>query len=362
MQKRLHLPFSHSHHTNTTNTAAKVEDDPVIAEYDVFLTPALKEQILLLQYPNRPRNRPYNNQFGAKPHDMRIKPRSGFMEVDVKLNTSHNFNKYNGLKWGDATAASKQLHNASGTYGPAAGLAPPRQRNSRRDGPLKDNAQRDLDLETSLQSFQEAESEHKVHNYQTLGGQIIYHKDELALGKPHYFVGAFQGSQLHLTKIDGTAQMRPNFHHLDAEEERARIAASRAQADAQSKPQSGPQSLLQTAESAGKEKTLEEKLKGILKEAEQERWIRLNYIDDEDPVAYENFETKLKISGEKIENVPHLKSQMDNDAFLDAISLPREGSPQRRRKRASRRKKRQDGTAVGAEIDISDEDADDEMV
>ncbi|USW57180.1 Putative DNA-directed RNA polymerase III subunit Rpc5 [Septoria linicola] len=335
-----------------------MDEDPVIAEYDVYLTPALQEQILLLQYPNRPRNRPYNSQYGATPHDMRIKPKSGFVEVDVKLNSNHNFNKYMGLKWGDASNASKQLHNASGTFGPAAGLSGAKPRNARRDGPLKDTAQRDVDLENDLQSFREAEQEHRVHAAQTLGGQIIRHDDELDAGKPHYFVGAFQGDQLHLTKIDGTVQMRPNFHHLDAEEERARISASRAQADAAGpKPAQTPQSVLrqlkEQKEQANREPTLEEKLKAILTAAEAEKWIRMEYIDDEDPQAYEEFNEKLKIGD--VEKVPHLKSQMDNDAFLDAISLPRDGSPTRRRKRAPRRKQNQE------QIDISDDDADDEM-
>ena len=288
------------------------------------------------------------------PHDMRIKPKSGFMEVDVKLNTNHNFNKYHGLKWGDATAASKQLHNASGTYGPAAGLAPPRQRTRGGAAAIKDPAQRDIDLETSLQSFKEAESDHKVHNSQTLGGQIIRHDEEEL--KPHYFVGAFQGDQLHLTKIDGTVMMRPNFHHLDANDSLTRPPPP--------PPPTVPKQMVQTAKNVSSEtKSNDEKLKDILREASEERWIRVNYIDDEDPVAYENFETKLKIAEDKIKDTPHLKTQMDNDAFLDAISLPREGSPQKRRKRTTRRKSvtaGRDSMTAGREehIDISDEDDD----
>ena len=100
----------------TLAAAVKADDDPVLAEYDVFLTPPIQEHIYLLQYPNRPRNRPYNNHYGATPHEMRIKPSSGFLEVDVKLNTQLNFNKYLGLKWGDAVATSHELHNASGTH------------------------------------------------------------------------------------------------------------------------------------------------------------------------------------------------------------------------------------------------------
>ncbi|KAF7194861.1 DNA-directed RNA polymerase III subunit rpc5 [Pseudocercospora fuligena] len=314
----------------------KEEDDPVIAEYDVYLTPPLAEHIYLLQYPNRPRYRGYNSQYGATPEHMRIKPHSGYMEMDIKLSTEHNFNKYMGLKWGDATKASKELHNISGTYGPAAGLVPAKARGLQR-GTLKDNAQRDLDLENDLQSFKEAEKDKKVHDIQTLGGQIIRHHAETEAGKPYYFVGAFQGDKLHLTKITGTVQMRPNFHHLDAEEERSRIASSRAQADAaMAVTQPVAQSLKQNQISNEDTKSVEYKLKAVMGAAAMERWIPMEYVDDESDRAYRAFEEKLKVRD--VENAPHLKSQLDNDGYLDAISAPRHDSPTRRRKRASRKK------------------------
>ena len=87
------------------------DEDEVVAEYDVFLTPPIAEEVYLLQYPNRPRNRPYSSKYGASPHAMRIKHHAGFLEVDVQLNTEHNFNKYMGLKWGDASRVSKEVHD-----------------------------------------------------------------------------------------------------------------------------------------------------------------------------------------------------------------------------------------------------------
>lgn len=308
----------------------------MVAEYSVFLTPPLTEQIYLLQYPNRPRGRPYNSHYGATPENMRIKPRSGFMEVDVKLNTQHNFNKYMGLKWGDAAKASRELHNVTGTFGAASGLSGPKPRGLQRaaTGALKDAATRELDLENDLQTFANAEADNKVHTTQTLGGQIIRHDAESEAGKPFYFVGAFRGDQLHLTRIDGTVQMRPNFHHLDAEEERARIAASRASAE------SGPEPVAQAVrQRMVKEEdihTPEYRLKQVLNAAKDEQWINMEYVDDEHPEAYNAFEEKLKVTDP--DNAPLLKSGMDNDAYLDAISAPRHDSPTRRRKRAARRK------------------------
>lgn len=312
----------------------------------------MEEHIYLLQYPNRPRNRPYNSQYGATPVDMRIKPTAGFIEVDVKLSTHHNFNKYMGLKWGDAAKASRELHNNSGTYGPAAGLIATKARGGLgRGSALKDTASRELELENDLQDFRTAEQNQKIHSTQTLGGQIIRHDAELESGKPHYFVGAFQDDQLHLTKITGTVQMRPNFHHLDAEEERARVASSRAAAES-SGPQPDPvaRAVQQKVVSKEEVETLEKRLQKTLAGAAKEQWIRMEYVDDEDQLAYDTFEEKLKVR--ETQDVPHLKSQMDDDAYLDAISLPRLDSPTRRRKRAPRRKET---------VEVEDGHGDDEM-
>lgn len=272
---------------------------------------------------------------GAAPVDMRIKPKAGFMEVDIRMSTEHNFNKYMGLKWGDAANVARHLHNTTATYGPAAGLIPSKPRSMYRGPALKDSATRDQDLDRDLQFFSAAVSDNKVLNTLTLGGQIIRHDTEQASGKPHYFVGAFQGDQLHLTKVNGTVQMRPNFHHIDAEEERARISASRAHAENAATGAVGT-TVSQKQTKQEDQNTIEARMKKVLLIAQQEQWIRMQYVDDEAPEAYEAFDEKLKVRD--VINAPHLKSELDNDAFLDAISAPRNESPNRRKKRASRRR------------------------
>ncbi|SMR61269.1 unnamed protein product [Zymoseptoria tritici ST99CH_3D1] len=328
----------------------KAEDDPVTAEYDVYLTPELQEHIYLLQYPNRPRNRPYSKAFGATPQEMRIKPTAGYMEVDVKLNTEQNFNKYMGLKWGDANRASRDLHNISGTYGPAAGLQPAKARTMANNrAALKDKSDRELDFENDLANFHQAEAERKIHASQTLGGQIIRHDGDAEVGKPYYFVGAFQGEQLHLSKLTGTVQMRPHFHHLDAEEQRGRIAASRAQADAAGPvPEPVAHTLRQRQMDKEDQSTIEYRMKKMLYEAQHEPWIKMDYVDEEDEEAYDAFEDKLKVRD--VAGAPMLKSEMDNDAFLDAISTPRHDSPTRRRKRQPKKGNNKET------INIEDED------
>lgn len=313
------------------------DDDPVTAEYDVYLTPAIADQIYLLQYPNRPRNRPYSEKFGAVPVDMRIKPHSGYMEVDVALNTEQNFNKYMGLKWGDATRASHELHNSTGTFGPAAGLAAAKPRSMVRGAALKDKGDRELDFENDLAHFSDAQQDSKVHAVQTLGGQILRHDGPTEEGKPYYFVGAFKDDQLHLTRVAGTVQMRPHFHHLDAEEQRARITASRAQQDAAGpEPEGIARTVRQKVMQTEDKNTVEWKLKEQLRKAKEEKWVKMDYVDEEQQLAYDIFEEKLKIKD--VSGVPNLKSEMDNDAFLDAVGASRHESPTRRRKRQAKRR------------------------
>jgi len=162
----------------------------VLAEYDVYITPGLAEQIYLLQYPIRNREQPYNERNGARPMEMRIKPEAGFVEMDIGMNTSANFNKYQGLVWGEAMRKAQAGGNS--TFGAAAGFAPG---TSTKGG--RGNAQRGGDnlpeqsIDANLARFNDAVNKNYVFQKQTLGGQII--QDEA--GNPNYMLGAFRGSE-----------------------------------------------------------------------------------------------------------------------------------------------------------------------
>ncbi|KAK4539381.1 hypothetical protein LTR36_010982 [Oleoguttula mirabilis] len=359
-------------HDPTTNNDDNDSADPVTAEYDIYLTPPHPEQIYLLQYPNRVRNRPYNARQGAAPDSIRIKPATGHLELDVNLNTAHNFNKYAGLKWGDAMGIGREVQNNTATYGLAAGFSAAKARSSGRVV-VKDRADREHFIRTHLDVFAEAEREELVMHKQTLGGQIMRHdgQAEGAAGMPIYFVGAFRGEQLHLTKVDGTVQMRPQFHHLDAEEQRSRMATSRAAAgdtgggeggaagggrqggDQQQQQQA--RSLLMknkhTSEETSDKGRLEDRTRRALQQAEQEAWVELEYVDEDQEEAYGLFRERMFVRD--VGAVPGLRSGMDGEQFLDAVSAPRRGSPTRRRKRAGRGR---GGEGAGEEGDGDGED------
>jgi DNA-directed RNA polymerase III subunit RPC5 len=170
------------------------DDDPVIAEYDVYITPEMAEQIYLLQFPNRSREQPYNERTNAKPLELRVKPESGFMEMDISTTAYVNFDKTKGLKWGEALNTAKE--NGATAFGIASGFG--KGTTSETGFPSRLRAPRgERNIENQHAAFEEAELAGKVLNKQTLGGQII--KPEP--GMPHYMLGAFRGSESSLADI-----------------------------------------------------------------------------------------------------------------------------------------------------------------
>jgi DNA-directed RNA polymerase III subunit RPC5 len=263
------------------------------------------------------------------------------MEVDVPLSTAYNFNKYQSLQWGDALKTGKEVQNETATYGLAGGIAAMKPRAGGRVQ-LKDRVDRENQILNDLASgFYNAEAEGRAMRTQTLGGQIVRHGSEEEGGKPLYFVGAFRENQLHLTKVDGTAQMRPQFHHIDAEEQRAKLAASRASALEEGARPAGEARGLQMRQSLKIEESekdkLELRMRTALQAAEAECWTRLEYVDEDMEDAYEKFRERMFVKD--TEDVPKLKSGMQAEEYLDAVSAPRKESPTRRRKRPPRRKR-----------------------
>ena len=179
-------------HTCPASRAEDMEDDdPVIAEYNVFITPRQLEQIYLLQYPNRNRSQAYNDRNGARPTDFRLKPQAGFMEMDIGMNPSANFNKFQSLVWGEAIRKAKG-NGGNGTFGAAAGFAPTKGGKGR--GKQEGG---EMSVDQGLSRFQEAVNRDAVFQKQTLGGQILQNE----AGNPNYMLGAFRGGKfvsLHL--------------------------------------------------------------------------------------------------------------------------------------------------------------------
>lgn len=217
---------------------------------------------------------------------------------------------------------------------------------------------RETELQASLERFDCAEDEGLVMSSQTLGGQIVRHDGEGEEGKPHYFVGAFKGEQLHLTRVAGTAQMRPQFHHVDAETQRDKLLSSRAAAGDNSTAPSSAEvravnQRLRDAPSAnpkGELEAREAEMDKALQDAREEQWTNMRFVDEDEEEAYEVWEERMFVGD--TDGVERLKSVMDNDRYLDAISAPGRESPTRKRRRARAKK---------SSVEDGEEERDEEM-
>lgn len=161
-------------------------DDPTVASWDVFMTPEIQEKLLLLQYPERSRTQPYNDANHQKPLELRIKPKTGMVEVDVPVNIHANYDKEKGVQWGESMRKSRVLKEG-GSYGLAGGLGIGAT-TKKEDDEADDDS---IPQEALLANFEDANNKGHVLNKQTLGGQIIEPKD----GDPIYMLGSFVGSK-----------------------------------------------------------------------------------------------------------------------------------------------------------------------
>lgn len=177
-----------------TDSPIDVDDDPVVNEYDVYMTPEQETQLYLLQYINRGPKQHFSRNDRSHPVAMRIKEKSGFLEVDVPLDINPNFNRAVGVKWGEAIRKTKD--HGQKAWGFAGGFErahPPRAIPNRAGAAAAQPAPEEEDhTEEYLNNFDDANDKGHVLNKQTLGGQIL----QQTATNAHYVVGSFRGSAL----------------------------------------------------------------------------------------------------------------------------------------------------------------------
>jgi DNA-directed RNA polymerase-3 subunit RPC5 len=175
------------------DTNSNTSDDPVVAEYNIFITPQMQEQLYLLQYPTRERKQPYTAANAALPNELRIKPKIGFVEVDIGVTTAANFDKIKGLQWGQALKHAKDS-KAKG-FGLSSGFGKGNEEGNMKVLVSGDGEGRrrkdDGDVDDMLREFETKKERGGVLVKQTLGGQIKRPEE----GKPFYMCGTFRGSK-----------------------------------------------------------------------------------------------------------------------------------------------------------------------
>ncbi|KAF7442418.1 Sin-N domain containing protein [Pyrenophora tritici-repentis] len=258
------------------------DDDPVVAEYDVYITPDMAEQELyVLQYINRPPDKKLTKEFGSKPSEVRLKKESGFIEVDVPLNIHENFNRVTGVQYGEAMRKTKGFGQKA--FGIASGFERTMPRSTNRPGATGEGAPAapvatvdDDNLEDYVANFEDANEKGHVLNVQTFGGQIM--SDD---GKgPTYMLGAFRDNELHLTRCNGLIQLRTQFHHIDASAQLEAVQRRREKESQEGAKVAEPKAFLAQVKKTGGD-TAAELTQAFMKATNQEQWQKLNYYDEQ---------------------------------------------------------------------------------
>ena len=173
----------------TTTSDPDPAPDPrgkVVGKYKIFWNqPPPNKHIIVLQFPNRTPSQPYNSINGLKPLEMRIKPKSNLVEIDIPLYFGSEFDKKRGIEYGKALKNNRTL-KAGGSLGFAGGFGIAGGSYARRrDEP----EEQDVDMEGT--TFEEEVAKGNVMDRFTLGGQAIIFNNT----QPMYAIGVFHGGK-----------------------------------------------------------------------------------------------------------------------------------------------------------------------
>lgn len=157
------------------------EDDPVVATFNVFLNPPLPEnQKLIALHQSVRYDEGGSPAFPRPPSEVRIKPDSGIIEVDVPLDMLDNYDREKGMQYGRALRETMEAkgggsHGLAGGFGVGAPAAPLGRKGDR-------------ERERRTEWVDEVRAD-RVLRSQTLGG-IIPKKEPV-----NYMIGVFQGGE-----------------------------------------------------------------------------------------------------------------------------------------------------------------------
>ncbi|KAH7355164.1 Sin-like protein conserved region-domain-containing protein [Rhexocercosporidium sp. MPI-PUGE-AT-0058] len=351
---------------------APYDDDPIVSSYDIYIKPQLAGdlQMYILQFPNRDSRQQYNKAKGSEPLKMRIKPNAGMVELDVPMDASANYDRKKGLTWGAAMKKSAESkgngsHGLPGGFG--IGAAPPGGRGRGRGGIVDQEAIQNQ----ILADYQSAIRNERVLVKQTLGGQAMA-KDDTT---PQYMIGTFSANQLHLTPVDNVVQMRPQFHHVDAQSEQDRAGRARDPAAGPRAPTDARAIHMTVKSNVDGEEDTTDTMAARITIAQSETWKSHRFVDEEKEESWTGFSQNLFVGGfeqdaeaqeELLQTKPKLLSSLNNAEYLDEISAPMDAAKLSRSQKLKKRKgkgkeKATEGGGDGAESDTLDAISDPSM-
>ncbi|KAK2624486.1 hypothetical protein QTJ16_006436 [Diplocarpon rosae] len=330
------------------------DSDPVKSSFDVFIKPHLtgENQMYILQFPNRDSRQHYKKANASEPLKMRIKPNSGMVELDVPMDVYNNYDKRKGATWGSAMKKSSESkgtgsHGLPGGFG--IGGAAPGVRGRGAKGIEDVQALQDQ----VLADFENAVRRENVLVKQTLGGQAVSNEDTT----PQYMIGTFINNQLHLTPVDTVVQMRPQFHHIDAQAEHERASRGRdVAAGARAAPEARAITMTVKTNVDGEEDTTDSMATRI-QAAQSEAWKNHRFVDEDSIETWDGYNANLfvgangfEVDADLLHKVPKLSSTLNNAEYLDKISAPNDAA------KLSRSQKLKKATRKGKEKATAGED------
>ncbi|KAF3929645.1 hypothetical protein ABW20_dc0108734 [Dactylellina cionopaga] len=269
-----------------------LDDDPVVQSYDIIINNTFEDMMYLFQYPVRKKSEPYTLQEGLAPTDARMKVETGVLELDIPINVERNYDEQKGVLYGEVLHKSRvqrSLRAGVAIDGTSERGDNASDRRKRRRTAEDDDGEDDSAILTPehLLDFEEAKRKNRILNRQTLGAKMQQ-------TDANYFVGLFEDDKLHFTRLTGSLQLRPQFHHIDimTEQERANQKAMREMNNPNpAKPVEARAVNLSVKAASGDNRTLTaaEQLSKDIRMEEDEPWREIEWIDQDDDEAWQMF-------------------------------------------------------------------------
>ncbi|PGH18459.1 hypothetical protein AJ79_00529 [Helicocarpus griseus UAMH5409] len=319
----------------SASASAADEDDPITASYDIYITPSQIRRFLL-QYPDRQTIYPYNAASYQQPTELRLKPRTGLVEVDIPVNTQVNYDEKKGLRYGNALKKSRVIAEG-GSMGFAGGFnAGGRAAGAKGGGGGDGNDIEGEGMggrgrkggrqggyfggdEEGMMEYEE-EKGGVVMTSQTLGGRI----KEAVEGDPVYMLGAFRDNELHLSPLSAVVQLRPQLHHLDAFDEVSARTKAMAKGKGAADEEGGKteaRAIDMKVKSAEAETGTIASNNGLLRQMQEEKWEKYAWIDENDQDSWDKYEEYM--FNQSLEEPPLLESAIQAEDYIDGMSAPR---------------------------------------
>ncbi|KAL8921236.1 MAG: hypothetical protein Q9208_005847 [Pyrenodesmia sp. 3 TL-2023] len=284
-------------------------------------------RLLILRFPNRRPDQEFADVNRNKPLELRIKPKYGFVELDVPITFLSDSDAFKAMKIQQAMMRSAIIQKG-GSYGMAGGFGVNEEPASTKKG--KGKAKESAPTEDTAPPDPEQLGDWEFNKI-TLSGMIQRYDDT----KPRLMAGVFKGNVLYLSHIDAVVELTVSFQHVDALSDLEKTAARYHRDTKEARDSERERQIaLQQAEAkavhvAVKSSEPDEgmpegrsKIKEMLQEFADEPWQRMKWIDHDDPDSYRAFDDHFGLNKDP-EELPDLVTTMSPRDYLDSISCPR---------------------------------------